>query len=881
MDDEPLDLRHAVAAERRLAPRVHPWFAVRPPAVARAAVALTVDRTTRAGEVDAGDPALLPLEAGTASTSQRIRLLDVFAGTSAIAGAAAGMGHRANAVELNPVAHLIARGMWVHGADHGRPDGTWRGLAAEYSAIAGELWSEAESRFSGYFDENIRAYLWIRVTSCSHCGGDVDFAHLSSAAAIFERPDESVGRLGGLECPHCGEEMRMGVERYGGARVDLRGVVAHDSTVNEEITDPGWGSASAPSEVWSADVELGTPRQAAVLSVLVDVVRELDARLIAQGVEPARRKAIIECAALHVSAVSEYGRGHGRLQRNGRFTTGGRLGMRTQRAFAEPGIALWRGAWQRRLTALTEAIAAASELPGTVAPHASNASQLPFDDSSFDAVIADPPYFDNIHYADESQPYYRWLRLMLGAAHPFESSDPPSSGEVTLKRDTDRGASLDQYDALLSGSMAEAARVLRPGCALSVLCNPRDPDGLDDFLRRVAPEGLELVEVIPIRTDTTQVGGKWPERLTYLLLFRKSLAVGPSGPATVDTTRVLELADAGKPHLFGAIAAILDDAWDDEDLSRIPDNYAGSRIQKITEYAAGVTDPVELLSEIGPQTLRRHADALGLAKGHRPPDTSGLAMAVLKLVGFSVPTTPSFTFHAQLASAVRAAETLPLSSDEEQLRGRFKTGADAIEHAIRLATRAWVTVARPDAPDNTFEALFRQARDEKPYRGVGKFTFGDWVAVFGKLTPEVLTHPPAPRLHAGLARLHKVLTKGKVQQYLDTHVGCRNTIEHPDDAYLGLSFEAKVTHAVQGMRAGVEALRRLLESQALPQIIQPIEERRDPWGRRTLHALDERQIRREFYVATETDLTRSYLWFPSGGNPREVAPVLVDLDQIA
>ena len=650
MDDEPLDLRHAVAAEWRLAPRVHPWFAARPPAVARAAVALTIDRTARVGEGGTGDPALRPLEADTASPSQNIRLLDVFAGTSAIAGAAAGMGHRADAVELNPVAHLIARGMWVHGADHGRPDGTWRGLAAEYGAVAGELWTEAESRFSRYFDENVTAYLWIRVTSCSHCGGDIDLAHLSSAAAIVERPNEPVGRPGGLECSHCGEEMRMGVERYRSARMDLRGVVANDGTVNEGVTDPDWGAASAPGEVWSADVEMGTPRQAAVMSVLVDLVRGLDARLVRHGVEPARRRAVIECAALHVSAVSEYARGHGRLHRNGRFTTGARLGMRTQRAFAEPGIALWRGAWHRRLTALTEAIATATELPGTVTPHAVDASQLPFDDSSFDAVIADPPYFDNIHYADESQPYYRWMRLMLGATHLFESPDPPSFGEVTLKRDTDSTASLDQYDALLRGSMAEAARVLRPGCVLSVLCNPRDPEGLDDFLRRVAPEGLELVEVIPIRTATTQVDGKWPERLTYLLLFRKSLAVRPSGRATVDTTRLLELVDADKPHLFGAIAVILDDAWDDEDLSRIPANYAGSRIQKITEYAAGVIDPVELLSEIGPQALRRHADALGLAKGHRPPDTTGLAMAVLKLVGFTVPTTPSFTFHAQLAS---------------------------------------------------------------------------------------------------------------------------------------------------------------------------------------------------------------------------------------
>src|SRR6202020_998376 len=122
MADEPLDLREAIAAEWRLVPGVHPWFAARPPAVARTTVALTVHRTARASKGGARDPVRLALEAHAADPPQRIRLLDVFAGTSAIAGAAAGMGHRADAVELNPVAHLIARGMWVHGAEHGRPE---------------------------------------------------------------------------------------------------------------------------------------------------------------------------------------------------------------------------------------------------------------------------------------------------------------------------------------------------------------------------------------------------------------------------------------------------------------------------------------------------------------------------------------------------------------------------------------------------------------------------------------------------------------------------------------------------------------------------------------------------------------------------------------
>src|SRR5436190_42801 len=81
------------------------------------------------------------------------RVLDLFAGTAAIAGEAAGRyACEADTVELNPVAHVIARCTWLHGAEHGKPDGAWRGLVAEYRDVAERVWRDAESRVSGQFD---------------------------------------------------------------------------------------------------------------------------------------------------------------------------------------------------------------------------------------------------------------------------------------------------------------------------------------------------------------------------------------------------------------------------------------------------------------------------------------------------------------------------------------------------------------------------------------------------------------------------------------------------------------------------------------------------------------------------------------------------------
>jgi hypothetical protein len=82
------------------------------------------------------------------------------------------------------------------------------------------------------------------------------------------------------------------------------------------------------------------------------------------------------------------------------------------------------------------------------------------------------------------------------------------------------------------------------------------------------------------------------------------------------------------------------------------------------------------------------------------------------------------------------------------------------------------------------------------------------------------------------------------------------------------------------MQAGVDALERLIDARAMPQVLRPVDERRDPWDRRTLRTVDEDGVRREFYVLSPADLTRPCLWFATGANPREIAPLFVELDAV-
>ena len=110
---------------------------MRPPSLGRAATILTLLRSTEGFEDVAKTPVdqqHLVRRAGLGEGTAPL-VLDLFAGTSSIASAAAGFGCSADSVELNPVAHFIAVCSWVLPKQYGdaRPrDGAgWRGLSVE------------------------------------------------------------------------------------------------------------------------------------------------------------------------------------------------------------------------------------------------------------------------------------------------------------------------------------------------------------------------------------------------------------------------------------------------------------------------------------------------------------------------------------------------------------------------------------------------------------------------------------------------------------------------------------------------------------------------------------------------------------------------------
>lgn len=906
MTNQSIDITKDVQRDKLGLRPIHPWFAVRPPSLGRAAAILTLLRSAEGfQDVDQAsvDGRSLWRRAGLDGDTAPL-VLDLFAGTSSIASAAAGLGCDADSVELNPVAYFIAVCAWVLPKQYGdlrpRDSAGWRGLNVELATWSQTIWEWAEGRVADAFDELAAGYVWSSVAPCSACGSAVDVIDprrvAPSTSSVTRDPMGPASARADRACPSCGASMSATYLRDRAATrrlvaiTDTRGepvlAVSVDRALERadraaEIASELCGQLSAPAPR-SIDPELGTDRQAAVLLALADGIKTMREQLLAVGAPHEEVKALVACLSLSLSAVSPLGRQDGRYSGDGRFRCVRRYGRSRHFAFVEPGLHVWRDRWQRQAAIMTAQFERAQATLGAVRPHLGDAGHLSFPDESFDAVVCDPPYFDNIQYGDESEPFYRWLKLVASPCWPevFAFDAPPRAEEVVAHHsDADPDAGSGRYQSLLRASVQEAIRVLRPDRCMSFIYSTRDPHQLDEFLRRAQPEGVELVDAIRVASEASPPSDTAEPWESYVLLLRKSRPLSTVHEPTVDAGRVLELAEKGRSKLYAAVADILEAEWDEDDLNlKIPPNFAGSKSQRIQEIVAGDQDPASLLAELGARSLRPHAAALGVPPELRRADATGLAEEILRCVGFTIPARPTFTVSAERAVVARCSVELAIATDLADVRGRFMTGSGAVERIVRHATVGWLQAVCGEVWAQRLEAQFLTLGD-KPYTGTGKFTFGDWTKVFATL-PRLQQEAPHV-LQTRLVSLKRALGKRGAEQRLSRVVKVRNLVEHDTDDFLSSTPIAELRSVTaEALNQGVQAIDALEEAGCLPLVVQPLDEVRDRYNRLTLRTLDEHHTKVEFFVDAPTDLTQPYLWFPAGSNPREVKPVLLPLSAV-
>ncbi len=107
-----------------------------------------------------------------------------------------------------------------------------------------------------------------------------------------------------------------------------------------------------------------------------------------------------------------------------------------------------------------------------------SATALPWPDESFDAVLTDPPYYDNVPYSDLSDFFYVWLKRTIGDLHPDLFATPLTPKDKEIVADASKAGSMEaarrRFEERLTQAFREIYRVLRPeGIAVIVFAYPR------------------------------------------------------------------------------------------------------------------------------------------------------------------------------------------------------------------------------------------------------------------------------------------------------------------------------------------------------------------------------------------------------------------------
>ena len=192
-------------------------------------------------------------------------------------------------------------------------------------------------------------------------------------------------------------------------------------------------------------------------------------------------------------------------------------GEQVGRGFCGPGVAMLfdyaetdqllhgpANLWDK-LDRIVKGVSSFENCTGKVSIQHAHAQELPFSDSFFDAIVTDPPYYDNIYYSILADFFYAWKKILLKRIEPelFENSITDSKYElVASTRRVEEGQSAhEEYCKQLSKAFAEASRVLKDDGVFTFVYSHSSVNGWEAVIRAYRNSDFLVSSVQPLSIE--------------------------------------------------------------------------------------------------------------------------------------------------------------------------------------------------------------------------------------------------------------------------------------------------------------------------------------------------------------------------------------------
>jgi putative DNA methylase len=132
-------------------------------------------------------------------------------------------------------------------------------------------------------------------------------------------------------------------------------------------------------------------------------------------------------------------------------------------------------------------------------------TELIYPNNFFDAIITDPPYYDNISYAALSDFFYVWLKRSIGHLYPehFSSELTPKRKEIVAdaKRHGSKEKAKKFYEEMMEKALQEAWRVLKPNSPLVMIYAHKTTAGWSTLVEALRKTGFNIQQAWPLTTE--------------------------------------------------------------------------------------------------------------------------------------------------------------------------------------------------------------------------------------------------------------------------------------------------------------------------------------------------------------------------------------------
>lgn len=129
-------------------------------------------------------------------------------------------------------------------------------------------------------------------------------------------------------------------------------------------------------------------------------------------------------------------------------------------------------------------------------------------EDEYDAVITDPPYYDNIIYSEVADYFYVWQKILLEGIYPgFDKEHTPRVESIVTNPYL--GKTAEDFEHEMGQALAVINRVLKEDGTLAFTYHHSDEESWGELLESLCNNDFEVTATYPINSDLNKfIGGE-------------------------------------------------------------------------------------------------------------------------------------------------------------------------------------------------------------------------------------------------------------------------------------------------------------------------------------------------------------------------------------